>query len=144
MRVAFLVYGVLYVVIEIVGYQLEQVSWPEITALDVATALTNAFLTVAVLVAVLVAIDVLGHRWHRHLRAVALERARLAAEEWADPEPITVQSWRPEPLALPAGARRVDHPLAGNAYARNAHPPDTHLADAWPAGPGADPVDRLL
>ena len=54
MRVAFSVYGALYVVIEIVGYQLEQVSWPEITALDVATAVTNAFLTVAVLVAVLV------------------------------------------------------------------------------------------
>src|SRR3954447_26390278 len=101
MRVAFLVYGVLYVVIEIVGYQLEQVSWPEVTALDVATAVTNALLTVAVLVAALVAIDVLGHRWRRHLRAVRLERARLA-EEWADPAPLTVQAWRPEPLALPA------------------------------------------
>src|SRR3954468_8120536 len=91
MRVAFLVYGVLYVVIEIVGYQLEQVSWPEITALDVATALTNAFLTVAVLVAVLVAADVLGHRWRRHLAAVRLEEARLAAQEWVAAEPLTVQ-----------------------------------------------------
>ena len=125
MRVAFSVYGVLYVVIEIVGYQLEQVSWPEVTALDVATALTNAFLTVAVLVAVLVAIDVLGHRWHRHLRAAALERARLATEEWADQEPITVQSWRPEPQALPAGAPRVDHPGAANAYARDSRPTGT-------------------
>jgi hypothetical protein len=105
MRVAFLVYGVLYVVIEIVGYQLEQVTWPKITALDVATALTNAFLTVAVLVAVLVAIDVVGHRWRRYLHAVALEKARLATEEWAAQEPITVQSWRPAPLGLPAGPR---------------------------------------
>jgi hypothetical protein len=124
MRVAFLVYGVLYVVIEIVGYQLEQVSWPEITALDVATALTNAFLTVAVLVAVLVAIDVLGHRWRRHLQAVRLEDARLAAEEWAQPEPITVQSWRPEPLALPVAPVPVATGYADNAYARQAWPED--------------------
>ena len=124
MRVAFLVYGVLYVVIEIVGYQLEQVSWPEITALDVATALTNAFLTVAVLVAVLVGIDVLGHRWRRHLRAVRLEQARLAAGEWADPEPLTVRAWRPEPLALPAAPAPATSAYAENAYARQAWPED--------------------
>jgi len=124
MRVAFSVYGVLYVVIEIVGYQLEQVSWPEITALDVATALTNAFLTVAVLVAVLVTADVLGHRWRRHLAAVRLEEARLAAQEWTDPEPITVQSWRPEPLALPPGTPPVVAGSAENAYARQAWPED--------------------
>src|SRR3954464_7979890 len=103
MRVAFLVYGAMYVVIEIVGYQLEQVSWPEITALDVATALTNAFLTVAVLVAGLVTADVLGHRPRRHLAARGLEEAGRAAKEGTDPEPITVQSWRPEPLALSPG-----------------------------------------
>jgi hypothetical protein len=142
MRIAFLVYGVLYVVIEIVGHELSQVSWPEITALDVATAVTNALLTVAVLVAVLVAVDVLGHRWRRHLRAAALERARLAAEEWADPEPITVQAWRPAPLALPAApvaaARSHDvHPDGGyadNAYARQ----------AWSEDVAADAPGRLL
>jgi hypothetical protein len=125
MRVAFLVYGALYVVIEIVGYQLEQVSWPEVTALDVATALTNAFLTVAVLAAVLVAVDVLGHRWRRSRRALALEEARAAA---VDPGPITVQAWRPEPLALPAApapADRVPTVRAENAYAREAWPRDT-------------------
>jgi hypothetical protein len=124
MRVAFSVYGALYVVIEIVGHQLEQVSWPEITALDVATALTNAFLTVAVLVAVLVAVDVLGHRWRRHLAAVRLEEARLAAQEWVAAEPLTVQSWRPGPLALPAGPPPVATVSAGNAYARQAWPED--------------------
>src|SRR4051795_13003239 len=128
MRVAFLVYGALYVVIEIVGHQLEQVSWPEITALDVATALTDAFLTVAVLVAVLVALDVLGHRWRRHLQAVRLEQARLGAEEWADPAPITVRSWRPEPLALPAAAAPVTPGHARNAYARQAWPEEMPTA----------------
>ena len=124
MRVAFSVYGALYVVIEIVGYQLEQVSWPEITALDVATAVTNAFLTVAVLVAVLVTADVLGHRWRRHLAAVRAAEARPATEGWTDPEPLTVQSWRPEPLALPAGAPPVAAGSAANAYTRQAWPPD--------------------
>jgi hypothetical protein len=128
MRVAFLVYGVLYVVIEVVGHQLSQVAWPEITALDVATALTNAFLTVAVLVGVLVAVDVLGHRWHRHLQAARLEEARRAAEEWADEwvdaAPITVPSWRPGPLALPAGTPPATTVRAGNAYARQAWPDD--------------------
>ena len=129
MRVAFLVYGVLYVVIEIVGHQLQQVSWPEITALDVATALADAFLTVAVLVAVLVAVDVLGHRWRRHLRAAQLERARLALEEWAAPEPITVQAWRPEPLPLPAAPPPVTTVRAANAYTRQAWPEDA-VSDA--------------
>jgi hypothetical protein len=158
MRVAFLVYGVLYVVIEIVGYQLEQVSWPAITALDVATAVTNAFLTVAVLVAALVTIDVLGHRWRRHLQAVRLEEARLATEQWTGPEPITVPSWRPEPLALPAGAP------VGNAYAQDAHAQDAHAQDAhaenahaqdahaenayarraWPEDASVDASGRLL
>jgi hypothetical protein len=124
MRVAFLVYGVLYVGIEIVGYQLERVSWPEITALDVATAVANALLTVAVLVAALVAADVLGHRWRRHRRALALERARLAAAEWTDAAPITVHAWRPGPLALPAGPAPAQRGGARNAYARQAWPED--------------------
>jgi hypothetical protein len=134
MRVAFLVYGVLYVVLEIVGHQLQQVSWPEITALDVATALADAFLTVAVLVALLVAIDVLGHRWRRHLRAVELERARLALEEWADPEPMTVHAWRPEPLALPAAPAPAPTVRPVNAYA----------PQAWPQDAVADASGRLL
>jgi hypothetical protein len=122
MRVAFAVYGALYVVVEIVGHQLEQVGWPQITALDVATAITNAFLTVAVLVAVLVGMDVLGHRWRRHLQALRLEQARLAAEAWSDPQPVTVPSWRPAPLALPAGPTPVATASAGNAYTRRAWP----------------------
>ena len=131
MRVAIVVYGVLYVVIEVVGHQLEQVSWPALTALDVATALTDAFLTVAVLVAVLVAVDVLGHRWRRRLLLRRAEEARLATAEWADPGTLGVSSWRAEPLrpqlALPAATgRRRSHGedvYADNAYARPASPP---------------------
>ncbi|CCH89303.1 conserved protein of unknown function [Modestobacter italicus] len=139
MKVAFAVYGLLYVVVEVVGYQLERVSWPEITALDVATAVTNAFLTVAVLVAVLVAADVLGHRWRRHRRALAAERARLAAQAWTDPEPLTVQAWRPEPLALPAAP-----PPAPTGPARTAYAPNAYSRRAWPDQAAADASGRLL
>ena len=134
MRVAIVVYGVLYVVIEVVGHQLEQVSWPAVTALDVATALTDAFLTVAVLVAVLVAIDVLGHRWRRRRLLQRVAEAQAATAEWSDPGTLGVSSWRAEPrspqLALPAAATgrrrrrsRAEDRYADNAYARPMGPP---------------------
>jgi hypothetical protein len=116
MRVAFLVYGVLYVVIEMVGSQLDSIGWPQLTALDVATAVVNALLVVAVGVAVLVGVDVLGDRWRRRLRASRLEQARLAEEAGlTERAPITVRAWRPGHLALTAGpapapaASRVPH-----------------------------------
>ena len=110
MRVSFLVYGVLYVAIEIVGNKLETVGWPKITPLDVAEALTNALLAIVVCIALVVAVDLGRERWGPALRAWHEERLRLAAEaagepwadvEWDD-EPIGVRSWRPEPLSLPA------------------------------------------
>jgi hypothetical protein len=109
-RVSFLVYGVLYVVAEIVGAQLESIGWPALTPLDVATAVTNACLTVAVGIAVLVGLDVGGRRWHRSVQAWRAERARLAEQYWEEQPPIGVTSWRAEPLALPAGPSPVPAP----------------------------------
>ncbi|WNV73968.1 hypothetical protein [Geodermatophilus sp. DSM 44513] len=103
MRVPFLLYGVLYVLVEVVGAQLAVIGWPQLTALDVATAVANACLTVAVGVAVLVGADVGGRRWRRSVGAWRQERALAAAVAWEDAATITVSSWRPEPLALPAG-----------------------------------------
>jgi hypothetical protein len=114
-RISFLVYGVLYVVVEIVGAQIEAIGWPQLTALDIATAVANACLTVAVGIAVLVGADVGGRRWHRSMLAWREERARLAAESWDEPGTITVSSCRPEPLALPAG--RSFDPAPGGDYA---------------------------
>ncbi len=48
MRIWILVYGLLYIAFETVGYHLEQVGWTEVTSLDVATALTDAFLAAAI------------------------------------------------------------------------------------------------
>ncbi len=117
MRVSFLVYGVLYVVVEIVGAQLESIGWPQLTPLDVATAVTNACLTVAVGVAVLVGLDVGGRRGRRSIQAWRQERARPAEQYRAELPPIGVPSWRPEPLALPAGPAWTPSPIPGGDYA---------------------------
>ncbi|WP_369832128.1 hypothetical protein [Blastococcus sp. TBT05-19] len=100
-RVWLLVYGVFYVVIEMVGHSLESVGWPRITALDVATAVTDAFLTVSVALAVLLALKLGAERWGRSLLP------RPDAGEPFEPvreAPIGVRCWRPEPLALPAAS----------------------------------------
>lgn len=119
MRIPFLVYGVLYVVVEIVGAQLEAVGWPQLTALDVATAVADACLTVAVGIAVLVGLDVAARRWHRSVSVRREQRARLGVDgAWTEPGPLSVASWRPVP-ALPAG--RPWAPPPGGDYAVPAH-----------------------
>ncbi len=121
MRVSFLVYGVLYVVMEVVGHQLQQVGWGHISALDVATALTDAFLTVAVCAAVLVALDLGVRRWGRSMAAWRLRGAGPDGEIWGGP---IGEPWRPAPLAIPA--ERVQQPPArtfrtGNPYSFAGH-----------------------
>jgi hypothetical protein len=119
MRISFLVYGLLYIMVELIGEQIEAIGWPHLTALEVATAVVNALVTVIVAVAVLIAGDVLVRRWRRSAHAWQLERARLAAEQEEDEATITVQAWRPEPLALPAGPppSTPSAVYAANAYA---------------------------
>ena len=144
MRIAFGVYGVLYVAIEIIGHELSQVSWPQLTGLDIATALADALLTVALMVAVLVAMDVLGHRWRRHLRTVALEEARAAAAEWADTPPITVHAWRAEPLALAAApAPRWPRRTASRVVPEGDYADSAYARRAWSDGPADAPGSRL-
>jgi hypothetical protein len=128
-RVSFLVYGVLYVVVEVVGHELEQIGWTDISALDVASALTNAFLTVAVCAAVLVALDLGARRWRRSMEAWRRERAAVEGEIWD--ETIGVTSWRPGPLAI--NAERVDHPPRRPGYTGN---PYSFAGHRFPKDPG--------
>jgi hypothetical protein len=128
MRVSFLVYGVLYVVFEMVGYQLEQVGWAEVSGLDVATAVTDALLTVAVCAAVLLAADLARKRWGPAVRAWLAERAIPEAVIWE--EPAEVRSWRPEPLAVTA--ERVP-PRPARSVVRN---PYSFARHRFPKDPG--------
>ncbi|MGY1809939.1 hypothetical protein ACI8AF_21440 [Blastococcus sp. SYSU D00669] len=111
-RIPFLVYGLLYVLVELVGARLEEIGWPQLTALDVATAVVHSVFTVCVGVAVLLGVDVVIRHWRRSRAAWHAGQAHLAAE--AEPETITVQAWRAEPLALPAGS--AGGPFTGPDY----------------------------
>jgi hypothetical protein len=113
MRVAFAVYGVLYLVVELVGQRLRNVGWARITPLDVATAVTDALLTVAICCAVVLAVHLGWRRWGGSVRA--RHQAGSDGAEWND-RPIGVSSWRPEPVALPAAAPA---PKPGGTYAAN-------------------------
>ena len=128
MRVSFLVYGVLYVVVEMVGYQLEQVGWADVSGLDVATAVTDALLTVAICAAALLLLDLARKRWGRSMLAWHAERAEQA-EIWD--EPIGVWSWRAAPLAITA--ERVDEPLPQTGYRGN---PYSFAGHRFPKDPG--------
>ncbi len=99
-RVPLLVYGVLYVVLEMVGHELEQVGWAEVSGLDVATAVTDALLAVAVCAASLLAVDLGLKRWSPSAKEWLAQRGQPEAELWD--EPYETRSWRPEPLAVTA------------------------------------------
>jgi hypothetical protein len=100
---SFWVYGLVYVAFEVVGHQLESVGWQYLTALDIAQAITDAVLFVVVVVAVLVAGQLGMERWRRSMAAWSARQAALEPPA-ADPEPILVTSWRPQTLAITAGA----------------------------------------
>jgi hypothetical protein len=118
-RVPVLVYLLLYLVVEMIGAQLAAVRWATLTPLMVAAAVVDAVLVVAVLVAALVAADLTRHRWRPVVHSW-LHHHGLAHSDWwgahrhvhdghpaADPVAgpvVGVRSWRPEPLALPAGS----------------------------------------
>jgi hypothetical protein len=123
MRVSLVVYGVLYVVMEMIGHQLALVGWSEISALDVATAVTDTLLIVAICGAVLLTLELGAQRWLRAQRA--REDAGYAE---SDDAPIEVASWRPEPAAeLPPA------PSPGGTYGGN---PYTFAGHRFPKDPG--------
>jgi hypothetical protein len=138
MRVPVLVYVLLYLVLEMIGAQLAAVEWRHITPLMVASAVTDAMLVVAVLVAVLVTADLTKHRWRPAVRTWVHERTRPRAGWWdqrryADPDAaegqvLGVRSWRParpERPALPAGSPAAvpTATYAAPTYAAGGTPP---------------------
>lgn len=110
MRVWVLGYALLYLAFETVGYHLEQVGWVEVTGMDVATALTDAFLAVAIAAAGYVGGGLALQRWRRAVARSGtpwrVSRPEPAGWHLSD-APIGVASWRVEPdppplLAVPA------------------------------------------
>ncbi|MDK3256410.1 hypothetical protein [Blastococcus capsensis] len=136
MRIWLLVYGVLYVVIELTGSALQRIGWPQLTALDVATALVDAFLTVSVTLAVLLAAQLGARRWGARLLAAGPAGAFAPA---VPDRPIGVRSWRPAPLALPAPAPApapVHSTYSVGAYGSGTGRRGRRLAPSFPEEPG--------
>ncbi|MFD2094188.1 hypothetical protein [Blastococcus deserti] len=129
MRVSFLVYGVLYVVLETVGYQLEQIGWAEVSALDVATAVTDALLALAVCAAVLLALDLGAQRWRRSMAAWRTEQFGEHGEIWGERTGGT--PWRPPPLVI--SAERVEEAPEPTRYRGN---PYSFAGHRFPENPG--------
>ena len=139
MRVWLLVYGVLYVVIEMIGHSLASVGWAHVSALDVATAVTDAFLAVSLALAALLGLKLAARRWGPAL-AARLHGAELV--EVLPVAPLGVRSWRADPVALPpaptpAPARPpVRGPYevgaSGSVWRRR----DRRVAPSFPEGPG--------
>jgi hypothetical protein len=115
MRVPVLIYVLLYLVVELIGAQLAAVEWGRITPLMVASAVADAMLVVAVLVAVLVSADLTKHRWrpavhawlHEHGRPHTGPRGAHRHDHDDHAGTVTVSSWRAERAALPVGSPAV-------------------------------------
>jgi hypothetical protein len=90
-RIALLVYGLFLLVVELVGSRLALIGWGRVTVLDIASAVADASLVVAVALAVLLSGKLAVRRWQRWLRRSA--RARLV-ESLRPARPIDVRSWR--------------------------------------------------
>lgn len=133
-RLAIVVYGVLFVVLEMVGQYLGSVDWSRITPLDIAAALVDTLLAVVVAMAVLVAYDVGRRRWVPAFRAWQRRHLRSAASRR---EPIGVPSWRTGP-----GTREV--PGAGPRTRTAMAPPRADDAPAVRAAPDPDYGTRTV
>src|SRR4051794_17078252 len=113
-----------------VGAALEDVGWARITGLDVATAITDACLAVALVLAVLLAVKLGAQRWGGTVLAWWHALGSQPEVVWDD-DPIGVRSWRPEPLEL-TGAP-AEPPPSGGTYPGN---PYTFAGHRWPADRG--------
>jgi hypothetical protein len=118
-----LVYGVLYVVFEMVRHQLELIGWQRVTPLHVASALVDALLAIVIAIGAVVAFDVARRRWGPALRAWQQRQLQLAAEAAQfEQEPIPVTSWRPEHEAeTPAVAAARPSTYAEPTYAASTY-----------------------
>lgn len=139
MRLAIVVYGVLFVVLEMVGHYLGTVDWSLITPLDVAAALVDVFLAVVVAMAILVVYDLGRRRWAPVFRAWQRRQLRPAAPH----EPIGVASWRTGPGALQvpsALTAPTPHRAAVDAPAARTVPDPDYgtraIGQRFPEGPG--------
>ncbi|SDE65052.1 hypothetical protein SAMN05660485_01418 [Blastococcus fimeti] len=139
MKHALAAYGVVLVVLLMLARQYEAAGWTGVGALDVATALVNSLLVVAVAAGLLLAGRLSLAAWARSMDR--WRRAQAAADGSAVPDAriVGVTSWRagsrpsPEPPALPgAGPLPAQTVSAGFTYVGPTYAREAPAAPPFP------------
>ncbi len=102
MKHALVAYGVVLVLLLMLVRQFEAAGWTGVGALEVATALVDSMLVLAVVAGGLLAGRLGLERWARSMSRWRREQALAAIGTWPEAEVIGVTSWRQGPRPLPA------------------------------------------
>jgi hypothetical protein len=129
MKHALAAYGVVLVVLTMLGRRFEAAGWTGVDALDIGAALVDAVLALAIAAALLLAGKLGLERWALSMARWRRDRA-LAEAELPDAEVIGVTSWRSgspppppppapvEPEVRPAPTTSAGFTYVGPSYAR--------------------------
>ena len=112
MKIALVVWALLFVVVEMVANRLAEAGWRPLQVMDLVGGAVDALPLFAVVLGLALGTGALVRSWRRSVRAWEREqRDQLAAARAReDRQRLTVRAWRGDPLPLPAGPRR-DVPL---------------------------------
>lgn len=110
MKIALVVWALLFLVVEMVANRLAAASWRPLQLMDIVGGAVDALPLFAVVLGVLLGAGALTRAWRRSVQAWEGEQRDLRAAARDDQELLTVRAWRGDPLPLPAGPNR-DHPL---------------------------------
>lgn len=139
MKHVLVAYGVVLVVLVMLAREFEAAGWTDVDALDVAAALVDAVLVLAVAAGVLLAGRLGLERWARSMARWRRDRALADALAWPDAEVVGVTSWRPgaPPLPAPADPVGTSPPPpptspAGFTYVGPSYGPATPAAPPFP------------
>ncbi|RBY75354.1 hypothetical protein DQ239_16880 [Blastococcus sp. TF02-09] len=131
--------GVVLVVLLMLAREYEAAGWTDVGVLELASALVNSLLVVAVAAGVLLAGRLGLESWARSMERWRRRQALAAGEDWADAEVVEVTSWRtgpPAPQPALEAAPQPAGPPAGFSYVGPSYAPDPRPAPPFPERPG--------
>ncbi|WP_040339720.1 hypothetical protein [Candidatus Blastococcus massiliensis] len=144
MKRALVAYGVVFVVLMMVSREFEAAGWTGVGALEIAEALVNSVLVLALVAAVLLAGRLGFERWELSVYRWRREQARAARSAMLEAEIIGVTSWRsgphrPGPAPLPhvePASAAPQPPSAGFTYVGPSYGHDVPPTPPFPEEPG--------
>jgi hypothetical protein len=107
-KIALVVWALLFVVVEMVANRLAEAGWRPLRVMDLVGGAVDALPLFAVVLGFLLGAGALVRSWRRSVTSWDREQRerRAAARAEEQQERLTVRAWRGEPLPLPAGAGR--------------------------------------